>query len=516
MELVRSERMALRSRSFSPFSFLLFPRLRAYHSLSRTSTRAITTTLSGSESRQPEHLQSTPLPRQAEPKAPLAILPLSNLLRSYILALITTTPIFLNPSLSVLSAVTQSRSRLLSPDRNPLLHWLLKKTLYTHFCAGENEKEVRSTVAGLHRLGFQGVILSYGKEEVTAKADDGATQNITDVSPNNMSVSNLKCIQAWRDNVLLSLRAASTSTDFVALKFTGAGPAAVRSLSNGLPMPLPLDEATKSICDLARERNIPVLVDAEQSFLQPTVDKWTLRLQHLYNRPDGALVYSTYQAYRTSIPLDLSRDLAFAAKNRFALGVKLVRGAYLAHDPRENFWKTKELTDRCFDGIAEALITRQWNEVLQPCGGSQQDLPTVDLMLATHNRPSVQKALVYQRHPSKDLASRPGRTRVCYAQLMGMADEVSCDLLAAAWSTHPSLPSSKPARSREQDKPSSPDVQVYKYTTWGTLGECLKYLLRRAQENKDAVERTREGRKALGEEIARRIKGLIRVRRISG
>ena len=507
--------MALRGQTVSPFSVLLFPRFRAYHSLSRASTRAITTTLSGSESGPTQQLQSNPLPRQPKPKAPLAILPLSNLLRSYMLALITTTPIFLNPSLSVLSALTQSRSRLLSPDRNPLLRWLLKKTLYTHFCAGENEQEVRSTVAGLHRLGFKGVILSYGKEEVTAKADDATPKNVRDISPNNMSLANLDCIQAWRDNVLLSLRAASSSTDFVAIKFTGAGPAAVRSLKNGLSMPQPLDEATKSICDLARERKIPVLVDAEQSFLQPTVDKWTLGLQHLYNRPDGALVYSTYQAYRRSIPLDLSRDLAFAAKNHFALGVKLVRGAYLAHDPRENFWKTKELTDRCFDGIAEALIKRQWNEVLQPYGESQQNFPSVDLMLATHNRPSVQKALAYQRHPSTHSASRPGNTHVCYAQLMGMADEVSCDLLAAASSTHQSLPSSNPMRSEEQNKPPSPDIQVYKYTTWGTLGECLKYLLRRAQENKDAVERTREGRKALGEELVRRIKGLVGARRIS-
>jgi proline dehydrogenase len=39
----------------------------------------------------------------------------------------------------------------------------------------------------------------------------------------------------------------------------------------------------------------------------------------------------------------------------------------------------------------------------------------------------------------------------------------------------------------------------------------LKYLLRRAQENRDAVQRTREGRNAMFGELVRRMKGLFGV-----
>jgi len=51
--------------------------------------------------------------------------------------------------------------------------------------------------------------------------------------------------------------------------------------------------------------------------------------------------------------------------------------------------------------------------------------------------------------------------------------------------------------------------QSYKYLVWGTTGECMKYLLRRAQENRDAVERTLEGRNAMAAELLRRMKKAV-------
>lgn len=88
------------------------------------------------------------------------------------------------------------------------------------------------------------------------------------------------------------------------------------------------------------------------------------------------------------------------------------------------------------------------------------------------------------------------RIDMVHAQLQGMADEVSCELLQAA------------RRAKEAEK--GTDVpQAYKYLVWGTTGECLKYLLRRAQENRDAVQRTREGRNAMVGELARRMKGVF-------
>ena len=80
---------------------------------------------------------------------------------------------------------------------------------------------------------------------------------------------------------------------------------------------------------------------------------------------------------------------------------------------------------------------------------------------------------------------------------MGMADNVSCDLVKAA---------------RDGTERGASDVDIpaaYKYLVWGKMGECMKYLLRRAQENKDAVSRTVDARKALGKELGRRL-GLVK------
>jgi hypothetical protein len=76
-----------------------------------------------------------------------------------------------------------------------------------------------------------------------------------------------------------------------------------------------------------------------------------------------------------------------------------------------------------------------------------------------------------------------------------MADNVSCELVHAGRVA---------GGEKKVDIP-----QAYKYLVWGTTGECMKYLSRRAQENKDAVQRTREGRDAMAAELIRRIKKAV-------
>ena len=110
-----------------------------------------------------------------------------------------------------------------------------------------------------------------------------------------------------------------------------------------------------------------------------------------------------------------------------------------------------------------------------------------DLVLASHNRESVKQARTV-----RDEQTQKGEARIemVYGQLMGMADNVSCELVQEA----------KERTGKEVDVP-----QTFKYLVWGTVGECSKYLLRRAQENRDAVTRTVDGRRALGRELTRRM-----------
>jgi hypothetical protein len=51
--------------------------------------------------------------------------------------------------------------------------------------------------------------------------------------------------------------------------------------------------------------------------------------------------------------------------------------------------------------------------------------------------------------------------------------------------------------------------EVVKCSTWGSMGQCLAYLLRRAVENRDAVLRTADERTALKAECWRRFKGVF-------
>lgn len=113
----------------------------------------------------------------------------------------------------------------------------------------------------------------------------------------------------------------------------------------------------------------------------------------------------------------------------------------------------------------------------------------VDLVVACHNKESVDKVLALRRSMT---AEECGVGELVFAQLMGMADELSLGLVAEG-----------SRKIREGDF----DVKVYKYAVWGSTQECVRYLLRRAKENKDAVARSSENRKAVMEEVWRRVRG---------
>lgn len=216
--------------------------------------------------------------------------------------------------------------------------------------------------------------------------------------------------------------------------------------------------------------------------LQDGIDDWTIEFSRKYNRGlEQAVVFGTYQAYKKACPDVLAKHLALAQKDNFALGVKLVRGAYIESDPRELFHDTKEETDECYDTLSSSVLLRQFGS----CVKGEGEYPAASLVVASHNAESVRQA-------RSILESGRAKSDVAFAQLQGMADEVSCELVAAS----------------QADKTKDP-LPAYKYIVWGTTGECMKYLLRRAQENKDAVQRTKGGRDAMWAELVRRCKSVV-------
>ncbi|KAL8695095.1 MAG: hypothetical protein Q9218_000373 [Villophora microphyllina] len=415
---------------------------------------------------------------------PLALLGLRTLLRSYLISIVSANSRLLAPSLQFLSLLVHSPSPLLQVERNLALRAVLKRTLYAHFCAGQTPSEVRSTIVGLKNIGLDGAILSYAKELIpdnrsTIKQDSSGEE---------------KDVKLWKEGMLETVRLAQ-GNGHAALKFSGAGPSVTRQLLDNKPPSAIIGQATDAICDYAISKGVNLFFDAEQHAIQSGIDRWTLGLQRKYNRSGSAVVYGTYQAYLRSTPAKLAEHLATAHSEGFALGVKLVRGAYMASDPRHLFWSKKEETDRAFDGLAESLIRRQRNETLTATGrerGLLGGFPRISLNLATHNHESVRKALDIQQ---EQIHIGDETIELSFAQLMGMADELSCELIAAGQTSHGG------------DKARIHAPLVYKYVVWGTVQECLTYLLRRAEENRDALVRAKQDRRALGKQLRQRLLG---------
>lgn len=341
-------------------------------------------------------------------------------------------------------------------------------------------------------MGYKGVILAYGKEIVLAK---GEKVNISSTQSADPKAE--KDVHDWKEGTLKTVQMAEEG-DMIGLKFSGAGRDAMRQLAAGVSPSEAIEQATTEICDLAQARGVRLLFDAEQDAVQRGIDAWTLHFARRYNRMTlgKAVVYGTYQAYLRSTPTTLAQHLAVAKQEGFTLGVKLVRGAYMGSDPRTLFWSSKEETDKAYNGITEALLKKRWNSVLQPSNeeANERISSEVAFVLASHNNESVQKAMAIRKEQTE---KGDEKIDMAYGQLMGMADEVSCELVMAA----------KARGATPFEKTECAGPKAYKYLVWGSVGECLKYLIRRAEENRDAVVRAKGTRTALRIELGRRIWG---------
>ncbi|EAW12236.1 putative proline oxidase Put1 [Aspergillus clavatus NRRL 1] len=471
------------------------PRLQ-WFSTAKYSPFSVATSTSTSPPR--THNAVLPQPSPPSKKAPLAVLPTGTLLRSLLFTSIMSSPL-LDPCLSIMKSVVNSKSPILSPSKNPVINYILRKTIYNHFCAGTNETEVRKTVQDTKALGFKGVILGYARESIAKTDGDSHTQFRVVKS---QRVKEDQAVEEWKQGNLRTLSMIGAG-DFLGIKFTGAGPAAVEALSRGDPLPpSSIQQAITEICAATASQASRLWIDAEQQIFQPAIDAWTINLMRRFNRNGTIVVYNTIQAYLKSSTDNVQRHLRLAQNEGWTLGIKLVRGAYIAHDIRAQIHDSKAATDRNYDHIVESLLTRRF-----PLGDGDRDgngedavsfqrphFPDVRLFVASHNAGSVWKAsLLYTQRMHSGLPTIP----VEVGQLQGMADEVSCELLGEK-----RVGDLKDKGRCSQTVPATPGV--FKCLAWGTTEECLHFLLRRAVENKSAMERTRDTAVAMRREAWRR------------
>ena len=221
------------------------------------------------------------------------------------------------------------------------------------------------------------------------------------------------------------------------------------------------------ICHLAFKKDVRVLVDAEESWIQDAIDEIVLSMMMKYNK-QKAIVYNTCQMYRHDRINYLKTLHDVALRNNFFLGIKLVRGAYIEKEnkraKRNNYLSpicsSKELTDQNFNNGASYILS---------------NLDKFSLFSGTHNEESIYKIIniMETNNINKDDAN------IWFGQLYGMSDNITFNL-------------------------ASEGFNVIKYLPYGPIKEVIPYLIRRADENTSVKGQTSRELDLIRTELKRR------------
>lgn len=310
---------------------------------------------------------------------------------------------------------------------------LIKKTIFAQFCGGETIAECESTINDLAKNRV-GTILDYSVE--------GEQQ---ERSFNNTTEEILTIIRKAKDDKRIPL---------AVFKPTGLGRFDLYAKVTARQTLTVAEQAEyfkvkarfNQICKLAHDMEVPVMIDAEESWIQGAIDDIALDMMRMYNR-DKTFIYNTYQLYRSDKLASLKADIYLAATDEFKLGAKLVRGAYMEKERERaaaNGYPSPIHKDK-------ASTDADFNEGLRFC---MEHLSNVSFVAGTHNEESC--ALLSRLMQSAGM--QRNNLSVYFAQLLGMSDHLSNNLAFAGYN-------------------------VAKYVPYGPVKSVLPYLFRRAEEN---------------------------------
>lgn len=331
---------------------------------------------------------------------------------------------------------------------------LIKATIFQQFCGGENIDESKQVVEQLKKSKI-GSILDYSVEGKESEEDFERTKKEI-----------IRIIQLAKNNPAIP---------YTCLKVTGIAPF---SLLEKVNTGEGLSENEKNefakakgrlndICYNSFISKVPVYIDAEETWIQEAVDRMTEEMMREYNK-EKAIVLTTLQMYRWDRLDYLSSLIAQAKKEKFLIGIKLVRGAYLEKENKraaEMGYKTpiqtsKENTDRDFDKAITICL---------------ENIDIITLCAGTHNEASS----MYVVNEMKRLNIPNTHPNVYFSQLFGMSDHITYNLADAGYN-------------------------VTKYLPYGPVKSVIPYLIRRAQENTAIAGQMGRELKLITEEVKRR------------
>jgi len=310
---------------------------------------------------------------------------------------------------------------------------LIKATIFKHFCGGETIEECDSTIKKLSNGGV-GTILDYsveGEEEehiFNATRDEIIKTIQRAIGDKAVPITVFKVTGVGRFGLLEKLDAKDQLSEQEIAEW---GKVQARVLA---------------ICSKAYESSVPVMIDAEETWIQDTIDMLALDMMRKFNK-EKIIVYNTYQIYRHDKLALLKHDHSIAVNEGFILGAKLVRGAYMEKERK----RAAEMGYECLIQPDKASTDRDYNAALHFC---MDNLDSLAFVAGTHNENScrlladlLNEKQVSHNHP-----------HIYFSQLLGMSDNLSFNLADAGYN-------------------------VAKYVPYGPVKAVLPYLFRRAQEN---------------------------------
>ncbi|GFU37299.1 proline dehydrogenase 1, mitochondrial [Trichonephila clavipes] len=219
------------------------------------------------------------------------------------------------------------------------------------------------------------------------------------------------------------------------------------------------------------------MIDAEQSYFQPAINRITMEMMRKYNKKK-AIIFNTYQCYLKEAYNNVILDLELARRQGFFFGAKLVRGAYMEQERiraqevgyEDPINPTYEATSEMYRKTLSEML-RQIVEDIQ--AGNEKK---IGVMVATHNEDTIR----FTVKKMEELGIKPEHKVVCFGQLLGMCDQVSFLLGQAGYS-------------------------VYKYVPYGPIDEVIPYLSRRALENHSLLTKVDKELRLLRKELFRRV-----------
>ncbi|MBS3992409.1 MAG: proline dehydrogenase family protein [Bacteroidetes bacterium] len=317
---------------------------------------------------------------------------------------------------------------------------IIRATVFDHFCGGVTEEDCKNVMEKMYTKNVHS-ILDYSVE--------GKEEDVVFDEAMNKTIEIIKTAKTAK------------YIPFAVFKPTGLGRLEIyQKITEGATMTESemiewnkvVDRYDK-VCKAAFENSVPVMIDAEETWMQKAADDLIENMMEKYNK-ETVIVYGTLQLYRWD-RMDYLKDLHQRAKDKgYKIGMKLVRGAYMEKE-RERAEKLGYKDPICKD---KPTTDENYNKVLTYMIENIKDMSVYN---GTHNEESsyLLMELIDKHNLSKN------DNRIWFGQLYGMSDHISYNLAKFGYN-------------------------VSKYLPFGPVRDVMPYLIRRAEENTSVAGQT--------------------------